>query len=147
MSRNEIIALRWCWIQQGGLSEEVTVEANANRDKEKSMNGTGPRGFKSCAAALLLIGAAAVNAQTARTADESTFAVTLEKAEQGDADGQWRLGLLYHHGQGVPHDDEEAVRWYRLAADQGHAGGQVSLGFMYDAGLGVPQDYGEAVRW
>ena len=38
-------------------------------------------------------------------------------ADQGHADAQYNLGLMY--AKGVPEDDAEAVRWYRLAADQG----------------------------
>ena len=50
-------------------------------------------------------------------------------------------------GQGVPQDDKEAVKWYRLSAEQGYAEAQFNLGFMYDNGEGVPQDYKEAVKW
>ena len=53
---------------------------------------------------------------------------------------QFNLGLMYDKGEGVPQDDAEAVRWYRLAAEQGHAEAQANLGWMYDAGRGVPQD-------
>ena len=42
-------------------------------------------------------------------------------AEQGDADAQVNLGVMYAIGLGVPQDDAEAVRWYRLSADQGNA--------------------------
>ena len=42
-------------------------------------------------------------------------------AEQGDAEAQFNLGLMYSEGQGVPQDDKEAVKWYRLAAEQGDA--------------------------
>ena len=42
-------------------------------------------------------------------------------AEQGDAAAQFNLGFRYDYGWGVPEDDAEAVRWYRLAADQGYA--------------------------
>ncbi len=54
---------------------------------------------------------------------------------------------MYATGRGVPQDDAEAVRWFRLAAEQGHATGQYNLGFRYDAGQGVPQDAAEAARW
>jgi TPR repeat protein len=37
-------------------------------------------------------------------------------AEQGDANAQYNLGVSYANGLGVPEDDAEAVRWYRLAA-------------------------------
>ena len=69
------------------------------------------------------------------------------KAEQGDASAQLLLGLMYEVGQGVPQDDAEAVKWYRLAAEQGHTQAQTNLGVMYAKGEGVPQDYVEAVKW
>ena len=68
-------------------------------------------------------------------------------AELGDAYAQHYLGLKYGAGQGVPKDDAEAVRWYRLAAEQGNAGAQSSLGWMYANGVGVPEDDAEAARW
>ena len=68
-------------------------------------------------------------------------------AEQGDAGGQYTLGLVYGTGRGVPQDDAEAVRWYRLAAEQGGANVQYNLGSMYADGRGVPQDYVSAHRW
>jgi len=69
------------------------------------------------------------------------------RAEQGDADAQVRLGRSYASGTGVPQDDAEAVRWYRLAAEQGGATAQVNLGVMYAEGTGVPQDDVQAHMW
>jgi TPR repeat protein len=40
-------------------------------------------------------------------------------AEQGDDNGQYRLGLMYGVGQGVPQDDVLAHMWFNLAAAQG----------------------------
>lgn len=37
-------------------------------------------------------------------------------AEQGDAEGQYNLGLMYDKGQGVPQDFTRAYMWYHLAA-------------------------------
>ena len=62
-------------------------------------------------------------------------------AEQGDAQAQYNLGIMYDNGQGVPQDDAEAVKWYRKAAEQGIAKAQYNLGVMYANGRGVPQDY------
>ena len=56
-------------------------------------------------------------------------------AEQGNAVAQNNLGYAYDNGFGVPEDDAEAVRWYRLAAEQGDADAQNNLGFMYANGL------------
>ena len=49
------------------------------------------------------------------------------RADQGDAAAQINLGAMYAAGAGVPQDDREAVRWYRLAADQGLAEAQSAL--------------------
>ena len=68
-------------------------------------------------------------------------------AEQGDAQAQYRLGYSYHYGQGVPLNNDEALRWYRKAADQGNAAAEYGVANMYFYGLGVLQDYTEAARW
>ena len=48
---------------------------------------------------------------------------------------------------GVPENNAEAARWYRLAAAQGNALAQYNLGDKYKNGAGVPKDNAEAVRW
>jgi len=58
-------------------------------------------------------------------------------AEEGGAEDQFNLGLMYAEGRGVPEDDAEAARWLRLAAEQGNALAQYNLGFIYDSGRGV----------
>jgi len=68
-------------------------------------------------------------------------------AEQGEADAQVNLGLLYDFGKGVPQDYGQARDWYLKAADQGFADAQFNLGLLYDFGKGVPQDYGQARDW
>ena len=40
-------------------------------------------------------------------------------AEQGYADAQYNLGVMYANGHGVSQDYAEAAKWYRLAAEQG----------------------------
>ncbi len=70
----------------------------------------------------------------------------LSLAEQGDAVAQNKLGVMYDNGEGVLADDQEAVRWYRLATDQGDATAQRNLGDMYNNGEGVLADDQEAVR-
>ena len=67
-------------------------------------------------------------------------------ANQGNANAQFNLGLIFEQGQGVPQDYVEAAKWYRLAADQGDAYAQTNLGFLYEKGQGVPQNYAEAAK-
>ena len=70
-----------------------------------------------------------------------------KKAQQGDAEGQFWLGVRYYNGLGVPRDYKEAVKWYRRSADQGHAKAQFNLGVNYEIGRGVTQNYKKAVKW
>ena len=68
-------------------------------------------------------------------------------AEQGHAEAQFNIGLMYDKGQGMAQDYAEAAKWYRRAAEQGHAFAQAKLGSMYYDGRGVPQNYVEAHLW
>jgi TPR repeat protein len=68
-------------------------------------------------------------------------------AEEGDAEAQFNLGVMYAQGQGVPQDDVQAVKWYRLAADQGVAQAQYNLGLSYMKGVGVEQSIVDAMMW
>ena len=69
-------------------------------------------------------------------------------ADQGNANGQFILGLMYANGEGVPEKNiEKAIKWYRLAADQGLADAQYLVGVMYDNGEGVGEDNEEAFKW
>ena len=68
-------------------------------------------------------------------------------AEQGDADYQNDLGVLYHNGEGVLQDYKAALEWYRLAAAQGNVHAQRNLGVMYYNGQGVSQNYLYAHMW
>ena len=49
------------------------------------------------------------------------------RAEAGDAGAQNDVGLNYSIGLGVPEDDAEAVRWFRLAAEQGDVTARCAL--------------------
>jgi uncharacterized protein len=68
-------------------------------------------------------------------------------AEQGVVVAQYNLGLMYQHGNGVPLDGKQAVKWYSLAAEKGFGGAQYKLGWMYYRGNGVPLDYMKAYMW
>jgi len=48
-------------------------------------------------------------------------------AEQGDAEGEYALGVRYAAGEGVGKDPAEAQRWLEAAARQGHPQAVVAL--------------------
>jgi len=60
-------------------------------------------------------------------ADAAGAAKLKEFAEQGHADAQFDLGVLYASGQGVAQDRGRAVEWLRKAAGQGHQEAQALL--------------------
>lgn len=68
-------------------------------------------------------------------------------AEHGDNIAQSSLGDIYADGRGVPQDDIEAVKWYRMAAEAGNSYAQCKLADMYDYGRGVQQNDIEAMKW
>ena len=53
---------------------------------------------------------------------------------EDDAAAQFKLGVMYENGEGVPKDSVKAVEWYRKAAEQGYAPAQFKLGWMYANG-------------
>ena len=69
----------------------------------------------------------------------------LAAANQGSAEAQVSLAVMFENGQGVLRDYEKALTWYRKAADQGHFGAQNNLGLMYAAGRGYRRIRGK--RW
>ncbi len=69
------------------------------------------------------------------------------KAVSGDALAQYKLGLNYAIGDGVPKDTVSAVKWYLKAAEKGYAEAQYGLGLMYSGVVGVPEDLVQAHAW
>ena len=53
-------------------------------------------------------------------------------AEQGYADAQYNLGILYENGGGVPQDYVQAHLWFNLAAAQGYKEASKNRGIIAD---------------
>jgi len=68
-------------------------------------------------------------------------------AEQGNMEGQYFLGFMYHNGFGVKRDQAEAIKWFQKSAEQGDARAQYYVGIMYGAGHGVAKDLKLADMW
>ena len=82
---------------------------------------------RQCAAALawLLLGAAAIagdfedGMQFVLSKDYARAVQSFRKAaEDGNADAQFNLGVMYSKGRGVEQDFARAAHWYRKAAEQ-----------------------------
>ena len=70
-----------------------------------------------------------------------------QAAEQGDADAQTQLGIIYYQGVRAPRNDAEAIKWLTKAAEQDHLIAQFFLGIAYYEGVRIPKDFFEAVKW
>jgi TPR repeat protein len=62
-----------------------------------------------------------------------------ELADAGDANAAYGMGLMYGNGFGVDMLDDQAIKYYGIAAEQGHAEAQFNLAVMHQNGWGVPQ--------
>ena len=85
--------------------------------------------------------------QSLRPVQERLLARCREAAATGDAEAQFRLGLMYYFGDGVPMDWSEARTWLRKASEQGRADAQAKLGAMCFLGEGGPCSLAESLRW
>ncbi|QYZ67324.1 MAG: SEL1-like repeat protein [Gammaproteobacteria bacterium (ex Lamellibrachia satsuma)] len=52
---------------------------------------------------------------------EAAFQLLFPLAVEGNAEAQYALGYMYHHGLGLEKDDSQAMQWIQRAASQGYA--------------------------
>ncbi len=76
------------------------------------------------------------------------FASIKQKAEAGDAEAQFALGLVYDLGLDVTKNYAESGKWYLKAANQGLAEAQFKLGVRYfEFGKKAKENYTSAFSW
>lgn len=68
-------------------------------------------------------------------------------ARRGDREAQFRLGVMYCTGEGVPQNVMSGALWYRRAAEQGHAYAQYNIAVMVLHGQGIRPDPRAAFEW
>ena len=113
--------------------------------------------FKSAIAVLILVCGVAVSVAAGPLEDgvhaleggnyANAMRLLRPLAAGGDARAQYRIGVMYEKGRGIPVDYSEAVVWFLRAADQGNAEAQNHLGFLYLYGRGVAKDFVAAHMW
>lgn len=67
---------------------------------------------------------------TVRRNPENAVRLLQRAANFGDLSAQTSLGYLYAIGEGVPKDDEQALRWFQRAAVEHYAPAEYDLGLM-----------------
>ena len=104
---------------------------------------------------MLLVGChkihSTTNSQTSQVQpliEENSEIVKLKRlAEQGNAEAQYKLGLMYDMGKDVDQDYQKAFEWYEKSANQGFASSQSKLGSMYRYGKEVEVNHAKANEW
>src|SRR3984885_15894469 len=56
-----------------------------------------------------------------------------KSADQGNVYAQASLGILYHSGKGLPHDDVQAEMWFTISADHAPANDRDTIVEMRDS--------------
>jgi TPR repeat protein len=141
---------------QSLIRESAKAQATIARTGEKTMLATASAGARqppvalaptyqaSEAEKLLIEGLVALDKRDFPAA----VAAIRTSTAWGYAPAQAALGRMYSEGlSGLPKDEVEAVRLYRLAAKQSNSDAMNNLGFMYENGRGgLSVDEAEAVR-
>lgn len=100
-------------------------------------------------ASILLLGAAApALAQAQQPPDAAAqYRDVRTRAEAGDAEAQWNLGMMLLNGRGVARDETQAFTWVKRAADAGYENGMISTAVMLAMGQGTAKDEAQARDW
>lgn len=107
--------------------------------------------FFTCALLLVPIGAMASSYAASVSPDISVTPRTLANwragAEHGFGPDQYRLGLAYATGDGVPQDLNNAAYWWRKSADNIYPQAELMMGDAYAHGWGVSRNINKAIHW
>lgn len=71
----------------------------------------------------------------------------IKKADNNDVNAQYRLGVIYTEGIGVPKNADEGIKWFKKAASNFSSLAAFNLGLIYERGLGVPKNIKTAFKW
>jgi hypothetical protein len=130
-------------VAQGSFVKAVKAAETTSPVSGQITGNRGPTGLSSATAK--------VSSINPRSPDPSPQPKSLpdlrKRADAGDADAQWLMGVRYHDGEGVPRDDGQAVQWFQRAAEQGNVAAQGALGAYFWRGRGVPEDLSKAYFW
>lgn len=70
------------------------------------------------------------------------------QALAGNAIAAQNVGVALYKGElGIPRDEAEACRYFRMASRAGLSTSMFNLGWAYASGSGVPQNWAKAVSW
>lgn len=98
-------------------------------------------------ACLFFLCACKPEAISGKHARDTDISQEFARADQGEADAQFNVGLMFFKGEGVPQDYRQACVWFDKAARQGLGEAQYNLGAMMEHGLGMEKNAAQAMHW
>ena len=99
---------------------------------------------------MLLLSCCALHANVpARSVSRAGRALETPRTREvpDEAERDFRSGVRFAEGDGVPQDYARAAQHYRRAAEKGHIPAQYNLAYLYENGLGVDKNPEEAACW
>ena len=78
---------------------------------------------------------------------QDKFLMLKEKADNGDAESQLKVGEMYEDGLGVEQSYINAFKYYMLASEQDINEAHNYIGLLYQDGLGVEKNFIEAAKY
>ncbi len=106
------------------------------------------RCFRWVPAALLSVLMGFLTVDAALVVPTPDFEQLLARANAGDAEAQYEVGIAYLHGSPfIWRDYAQAFAWLQKAANKENAPAMSTLGWIYEKGLGQPQDPARAFLW
>jgi localization factor PodJL len=127
-----------------GLAAPTVAQAAANAPAESAAKDTRTAALAPQPEAST---PAAPQPAPAPAAPKTELELLQDKAEAGDANAQYTLGVRHRDGIGLEPNYSSAAEWFDRAAQQGHVAAQLGLGIMYRQGLGRPRDLDLAKLW
>lgn len=73
----------------------------------------------------------------ATTSIHDEIAILQERANQGNAESQFDLGLIYYNGDVVKQDYSQALLWIKKSVEQEFSKAQFLLGLIYGEGVSL----------
>jgi TPR repeat protein len=98
---------------------------------------------------MLTMALAIATAFTALAAsDKIDLEALTKKAQEGDRQAQYDLGMVYYSGrEEIPRNMELGAEWFLKSAQQGHTEAEFAIGRCYFYGRGVPRDKVLGLEW
>jgi TPR repeat protein len=133
-------------ITRGGQSVDTTA-LNKDDGERSTVNRTASRQPPASSARSDLSTQSPERGPAEPGMENAALADLQKRAEAGDAEAAFMLGLKYDSGDGVARDPSSALRWYLHAAEHGHILGALNVAVLYDSGIGWQRDAASAALW